>query len=171
MLRTKIATLGVRTFMPGKLGPGFHLRRFNPSFEAVGIVLDYVSRVPPFAKYPAGTLIAAVKYQILNGCHVAGFNEKKLVGYCGWLQITKADGENWIQGKGELKPVNAREADAVAVHIVRIDERSVVLPLIRACRNLEAKKRVFFQRDYTAGGQAIKRRSVMNVESRNAEPG
>ena len=28
--------------MPRKLGPGFHLRRFKPNFEAVGIVADYV---------------------------------------------------------------------------------------------------------------------------------
>jgi hypothetical protein len=149
--------------MPRKLGPGFHLRRFNPSFEAVGIVADFVSRVPPFEGYGAGALITALKYQILNGCHVAGFDGETLIGYCGWLQITKAEGEEWMQGNGELRPAPPSESDAVALHIVRIDEQSAVLPLIRACRTLEAKKRVFFKRDYVAGGHAAKRSSVLNV--------
>jgi hypothetical protein len=90
--------------MPRKLSPGFHLRRFKPSFEAVGVVADFVSRVPPFEGYGAGTLITALKYQILNGCHVAGFDGETLIGYCGWLQITKAEGEDWMQGSGELRP-------------------------------------------------------------------
>ncbi len=154
--------------MPRKLGPGFHLRRFKPSFEAVGIVADYVSRVPPFEGYAAGTLLTAVKYQILNGCHVAGFDGETLVGYCGWLQITKAEGEEWMQGNGELRPAPPSESDAVALHIVRIDEQSAVLPLIRACRDLEAKKRVFFKRDYVAGGHAAKRSSVLNVGFKSA---
>ena len=126
--------------------------------------MDFVSRVPPFEGYPAGTLITAVKYQILNGCHVAGFNDETLIGYCGWLQITKAEGEDWMKGNGELRPAPPSESDAVALNIVRIDEQSAVLPLIRACRASEAKKRVFFKRDYVAGGHAAKRSSVMNVE-------
>ena len=149
--------------MPRKLGPGFHLRRFKPSFEAVGIVIDFVSRVPPFDSYPAGRLITAVKYQILNGHHVAGFDGETLIGYCGWLRITAAEGEEWLQGKGELRPVHPSEYDAVALHIVRIEDEAAVLPLIRACRTLEAKKRVFFKRDYVAGAHAEKRTSVMNV--------
>jgi hypothetical protein len=86
--------------MPRKLGPGFHLRRFKPSFEAVGIVADYVSRVPPFEGYAAGTLLTAVKYQILNGCHVAGFDGETLIGYCGWLQITKGKARNGCKAAG-----------------------------------------------------------------------
>ena len=58
--------------------------------------------MPPFEGYPAGTLITAVKYQILNGCHVAGFNDGTLIGYCGWLQITKAEGDDWMKGTGSL---------------------------------------------------------------------
>jgi hypothetical protein len=149
--------------MPRKLGSGFHLRRFKPSFEAVGIVADFVSRAAPFDAYSAGALITALKYHIVNGCHVAGFDGETLIGYCGWLQITEAEGEDWLRGNGELRPVHPSESDAVALHIVRIDEQSAVLPLIRACRNLEAKKRVFFKRDYVPGGHTAKRSSVMNV--------
>lgn len=132
--------------------------------EAVGIVIDFVSRVPPFDGYPAGRLITAVKYQIVNGCHVAGFDGETLIGYCGWLRITKAEGDEWLQGTGELRPVHPSESDAVALHIVRIEDEAAVLPLIRACRTLEAKKRVFFKRDYVAGAHTEKRISVMNVD-------
>ena len=79
----------------------------------------------------ARTLLTAVKYQILNGCHVAGFDGETLIGYCGWLQITKAEGEEWMQGNGELRPAPPSGSDVLALHIVRIDGTIGPLPLIR----------------------------------------
>jgi hypothetical protein len=46
-------------------------------------VVDFVSRVPPIVNCPSGPLITAVKYQIVNGYHVAGFDGETLNGYCG----------------------------------------------------------------------------------------
>jgi hypothetical protein len=141
----------------------FQIRRFKPSFEALGIVVDYVSRVAPFDGYQAKTLVRAVEYQIVNGFHVAGFSGETLVGYCGWLQITRDDGELWLAGNAELKPAPPTASDAVALHIVRIDERAAARLLIRACRNLEPKKRVYFKREYAFGSRETRRNTVMNL--------
>src|SRR5438128_7179769 len=103
------------------------LRRFKLSFEAVGIVADYVSRVSPFDAFAAGPLLTAVKYQILNGYHVAGFSGETLIGYCGWLQVARREAELWLEDRGELKPARPEDADAVALHIVRIDHPGAVL--------------------------------------------
>jgi hypothetical protein len=139
------------------------LRRFKPSFEAVGIVADYVSRVSPFDTFAAGPLLTTLKYQILNGYHVAGFRDETLIGYCGWLQVARREAELWLKEQGELKPAQPERADAVALHIVRIDHPGAVLPLIRACRKSEPGKRVFFKRDYMGQAGATRRSSVMNV--------
>jgi len=150
--------------MPNEL-LNLNLRRFKPSFEAVGIVADYISRVSPFNAFAAGTLLTAVKYQILNGYHVAGFSDETLIGYCGWLQVARREAELWLKERGELKPARPEDADAVALHIVRIDHPGAVLPLIRACRKSEPKKQVFFRRDYMARSNATRRSSVMNISS------
>jgi hypothetical protein len=143
----------------------YQLRRFKPSFEAVGILIDFLSRKAPFDQFRAGPLVTALKYQIVNSHHVSAFRGEALIGYAGWLQITSAHGELWLQDKVDLKPVSLDRADAVALTIVRVDEPAAVRPLIRACRILEPGKRVFFKRDYAETTPATRRNTVMNVSS------
>jgi hypothetical protein len=146
--------------------PGsFEIRRFTPSFEALGIVVDFLSRKAPFDQFRAGHLVTALKHQIAQGYHVCGFRGEVLVGYCGWLQITRELGELWLLDQAELKPVPPERADAVALTLVRVDEPAAVRPLIRACRRLEPAKRVFFRRDYANRLHATRRNTVMNVSS------
>src|SRR5262245_6605735 len=110
---------------------GYQLRRFTPSFEALGIVIDFLSRKPPFDQFRAGHLVTAIKHQVAQGHHVCGFRGEVLVGYCGWLHITREAGELWLLDQAELKPIPPERADAVALTLVRIDEPAAVRPLIR----------------------------------------
>jgi hypothetical protein len=142
---------------------GYQMRRFTPSFEALGIVVDFLSRKAPFDQFRAGAVVTAIKHQLAQGHHVCGFRGEVLVGYCGWLHITRELGELWLLDQAELKPVAPDRADAVALTLVRIDEPAAVRPLIRACRTLEPGKRVFFRRDYANRLQATRRNTVMNV--------
>jgi hypothetical protein len=143
----------------------YQLRQFKPSFEAVGILIDFLTRKPPFDRFAAGALVTTLKYQVTNGFHVAAFRGETLVGYCGWLRIMAGDGEHWVRERGDLRPAANERADAVALDIVRVDEPQAVRPLIRACRRLEAGKRVFFKRDYLDATHASRRNTVMNVPS------
>jgi hypothetical protein len=141
----------------------YQIRQFTPSFEALGIVIDFLSRKPPFDRFRAGHLVTALKYQIAQGRHVCGFRGETLIGYCGWLQVTCELGQQWLLEQAELEPVAPDRADAVALTLVRVDEPAAVRPLIRACRTIERGKRVFFRRDYTDGWHAARRNSVMNI--------
>jgi len=125
---------------------GYEMRRFTPSFEALGIVIDFLSRKAPFDQFRAGHLVTALKHQIAQGHHVCAFRGEVLVGYCGWLQVTCELGELWLLDQAELKPVPPERADAVALTLVRVDEPAAVRPLIRACRRLEPAKRVLCER-------------------------
>jgi hypothetical protein len=147
----------------------YQLRQFKPSFEAVGILIDFLTRKPPFDRFAAGTLVTTLKYQVTNGFHVSAFRGETLIGYCGWLRIMAGDGALWVREQSDLRPAPNDRADAVALDIVRVDEPEAVRPLIRACRRLEAGKRVFFKRDYLDATQASRRSTVMNV--RSADPG
>jgi hypothetical protein len=74
-----------------------------------------------------------------------------MIGYCGWVLITKEIGDQWF--RGEVGPYGlpaapADQADAGALTIVRIVEPKLVLPLMRECRKLNPGKRVYIRRDY-----------------------
>jgi hypothetical protein len=143
----------------------YELRRFVPSYEAFGILVDFLAEKPPFDRFRAGKLAAALRHQIANGHHVAAFRAETLVGYGGWLPITDAMGEAWQKGAGGLSPVPPEQQDAVALTIVRVEEKAVLLPLIRACRRLEPDKRVFFKREYFEAERAPRRSAVWNLPS------
>lgn len=139
-------------------------RRLRSSYEALGLVVDFLTRAPPFDGYRAGYLAAAIKHQLATGCHVAAVHEGQLVGYAGWIRIEGAAGEAWRLGDlAELAAVPAPDYDAVALTLVRAEAREAVSGLIRACRRAEAGRRVFFKRDYAAGVRIERRNTVFNA--------
>ena len=145
----------------------FQFRRFTPSFEALGIVVDFLSREAPYDEFRAGKLVTALKHQVMHGHHVCGFRGERLVGYCGWLPISGELGRLWVQGKAELAPVPADQADAVALTTIRVDDPKVMPPLIRASRKLHYGKRVFYLGRISSAGQRSpqRRESVFNFRS------
>jgi hypothetical protein len=143
----------------------YEFRRFVPSYEALGILLDFLVLAPPFDGMRAGKLLPALRHQIANGHHIAAFRGETLVGYAGWLPITEAMGEAWRRGAGELAPAEPGTDDAVALTTVRTEEPAVLLPLIRACRKQEPGKRVYINRDYTESARPQRRNAVLNRTS------
>lgn len=121
---------------PGRAGP-YQLRKFKPNFEALGLVLEFLARKPPFADCVLGHVIPAVRYQI-------------------------AMGEQWLRG-GELRPGTGPETDAVALTIVRTDEPAALRHLIRACRNAGPGKRFFFKREYASGLRRTRYQSIRDI--------
>jgi hypothetical protein len=143
----------------------FQIRRFKPGFDALGILVDFLTRAPPFDSFRAGPFVTALKHQLARGHHVSAFRGEALVGYCGWLPITSALGERWLAGEAELEPAEAERSDAVALTIVRVEDRAALRPLIRASRKLEAGKPVYFRRDY-ANARARRWNRVANLTKR-----
>ena len=121
------------------------------SMEALGLVMSFVAREPPFSEYRAGRLVAALKHQLSTRNHVCLLKDETLVGYCGWLRITVEQGESWLKGEGTLRPVDPARADAFALTIVSVASNDYLMPIIRACRRLHPDQRVFFKRDTAAG--------------------
>jgi hypothetical protein len=140
------------------LGAGsYEIRIFKPGFDALGIVVDFVTRTPPFDRFPAGALVAALKFQIAHGEHVSAFRGETLVGYFGWLPITRAVGEAWLAGKAELAAVESARADAVVLTVARVADPAALPSLVRALRKRGSGKFVYFRRDYLGGPRAHRR--------------
>ena len=153
--------------MSSQQDSAFQIRRFTPSFEALGIIVDFITRDRPFNEFRAGQLVTALKHQVSHGHHVCAFRGEQLVGYCGWLPISEALGRSLVQGKAELAPVLADQADAVALTTIRVDDPKVMQPLIRASRKLHYGKRVFYLGRTSSAGQRSpqRRESVLNFRS------
>ena len=146
----------------------YQSRRFAQSYEALGIVAEFVTREKPFNEYRAGKLLIALKHQIAHGHHVCVFRGETLVAYSGWLPITEELGRLWIAGKATLVPVALEHSDAVAVTVFRVEDPKAMRHLTRASRRLiGAGKRVFYLgRVFSSGGRLPRRReSVLIVPS------
>ena len=154
-------------------GAECRLQRFVANAEAVGAVIDFLSRDKPFSEFRVGVLVPAVKEQLVRQLHVCALRGNVLVGYCGWVLITTEMGELWVKGQAQLKAVPADRADARALTIVRVEEPSMVRPLLRAARQLNPGKRVFIRRDYGDAQRTAKAKqtSVLNVSLPQAQPG
>lgn len=132
------------------------------NFESFGAVVDFLSRRAPFTTNRVGPFIRAIRRQILKGEHVAAFDGEMLVGYAGWLPTTRAVAEAWLEDGGELRPAD-RDADAVALTIVAVDDPGLTLGLMRAAREINPGLRVFFKRSYADGSRAARKSQVLNV--------
>lgn len=135
--------------------------QLRAGMEALGVVMSFVCREQPFSEFRAGTIMAALQHQLSNRCHLCLVQEERLVAYAGWLPIRASDGERWLRGEAELKPVPAAEADAVALTILSVAAPALIPVLLRACRPMARQCTVYFKRDY-GGGRMKKSRIVID---------
>ena len=125
--------------------------QLRPTMEALGIVLSFLCRSSPYADFRAAKIIQAVQHQLSTRSHVCLVEDERIVAYAGWLPVSAADAERWLEGEHSLKPVPSDSTDAVALAIVSAAERRLVPQLIRACRTLAPQRNIYFKRDYSGG--------------------
>ena len=142
--------------------------QLHGSFEAFGVVFDYLSRTDPFTRFEAGHFATIIRQQLKRGHHLVAMQEKTIVGYVGWLLTTKEIGDLWQQELGKLKPVAEEKCDAAALTVVSASDRAVLLRLIRGARTLNPGKRVYFKRQYDDERKGTRKASVKNAMSSTA---
>ena len=139
------------------------IMQLHGSFEAFGVVFDYLSRTDPFTRFQVGHFSSIIRQQLKNGCHLVAMEEQIVVGYVGWLLTTKEIGDLWEKNLGKLTPVAEGKSDSAALTVVASRDRSVLLRLIRGARTLNPGKRVYFKREYDSEGKSTRKSSVANV--------
>jgi hypothetical protein len=137
------------------------------SFDALGAVLDFLAVDKVFGAMPSSELVMLVKHQLARKCQICALRGKVMVGYCGWVLMTKETGDRWFRGEvGQygLPTAPPDRADAAALTIVRILEPNLVLPLMRECRRLNPGVRVYIRREY-GDSKKPRRQSYVRVRS------
>lgn len=122
------------------------LVRLRPDFEALGMVLDLLSRTPPFAQYDLDQISAAIRMQLKQQHHVAALEGGQLIGYMGWLLTTAEIARRWAEDEGPLRPMPPEQADAVCVTILASPNSRVLRRLVSQGRAQYATIPVFFKR-------------------------
>ena len=138
--------------------PALKIQPFRFSHEALGAVFDYVANTKAFARFEAAVLVRALRQQLTFEQNMFAHREGTLVGYCGWLLTDMKSGEIWLESEAAVRPLP--EAEAALLTIVRADETRVLRALIRRCRTLYPRKRIFFKRVYGDGARRERRDSV-----------
>jgi hypothetical protein len=121
------------------------------NYDALGAVLNFLVSEKVFGRVPSSELVTLIKYQLARRCQICALRGKRMVGYCGWVLITKETGDKWFRaeiGEHGIPAAPPDRADAAALTLVRILEPNLVLPLIRECRRLHPGKRVYIRRSY-----------------------
>jgi hypothetical protein len=138
--------------------------QLNGTYEAFGLVMDFLCRIQPFAGFEAKALADAVTQQLRRSLHLVAMCDRRVVGYAGWLMTTPEIGQRWLEGTGPLTPKHGPEAVVAALTIVTAPERSTVTRLIRGARNAVPKGcRIVFKRGGENTGRSAKKATVISL--------
>ena len=142
--------------------------QLHGSFEAFGVVFDYLSRTDPFTRFEVGHFSSIIRQQLKTAHHLVAMDGKTIVGYVGWILTTKEIGDLWQKANGKLTPVAEGKANSAALTVVASRDRSILFRLIRGARTLNPGKRVYFKREYDNEGKSTRKSSVANVAPKSA---
>jgi hypothetical protein len=143
--------------------PSLEIRTLGPSFEAMGLVLDLMSRHPPFDQYRLARIAAVIRHQLDSGANVAAIDGTgRLVGYAGWAHVLAVSAPLWIEDRGPLQIVD-HPTGAVALTIVVSALPASIAPMIRRARQLNPGVQVFFKRSYETDLKLPRKTSVANT--------
>ena len=135
------------------------------SFEAFGMVMDFMSVSDVFATFELGTLAGVVRRQLRDGNNLAGISDNQIVGYAGWLHTNESIGEEWMESRAVLRPLPESESDAAALTVVAVSDPKVTTRLMRGARELNKGKRIFFKRGYDGVVRPDRKSNVLNVNT------
>ncbi len=142
--------------------PSLDIRTLGPSFEETGMVLDLLSRHPPFAQYRLDKISAAIRHQLASRFNVGAIDSTgTLVGYVGWAHALTVSATLWIENRGPLQ-VTDHPTDAIALTIVVSAQPASIAAMIRRARLLNPGVRVYFKRSYGSDLRLPRKTSVAN---------
>ncbi len=154
---------------PASAGSPISIIHLNPSFEAFGLVLDFLSRVAPFSTFEVETLANVIRMQLRDSYHLAAMQGSVMIGYAGWLRTTTAEANAWTEGRGILIARHGPDADAAALTVFAVTDPEATRRLIHGARELNKGVRVFFKRELTTSGTIPRKASVLNFQRDDAE--
>lgn len=138
-----------------------------PSYEAFGMVMDFLAESDVFANFELAAIARVVRRQLKDGNNLAGTKDNQIVGYAGWLHTDIATGEEWMEDRAILKPLYGDAVEAAALTVFATADPAMTRRLIRGARELNKGKRVFFKRGYDGVVRPDRKNTVLNVSKKS----
>ena len=139
--------------------PPFQIFQFEPTYEAFGMITDFLAQYSPFADFELGPYSRSIQMQLRQKRNLGALRGGVLVGYAGWLMTTPVIAQAWINGTGKLKPARGPDAEAAVLTTVAVSDPGCTPLLIRRARELNPGRRAYFKRGAEATG--VRKNSVL----------
>jgi hypothetical protein len=136
------------------------------TYEAFGLVMDFLARVQPFSDFQVGKFAAVIQQQLASGHNLAALDaNQQMVGYAGWIHTSSVSAEQWMADNGPLQPLDGQTHDAAALTVVAATDSRATPRLMRGARSLNPGVRVYFKRGYDGEVRGPKKVSVLNFST------
>ena len=147
---------------PETADPEYRIAVLDRSYPALGMVLDLLSRHPPFSDSRLDQIVKTIGKQLKAGRNVAAVSpQNALVAYVGWVPTLRASAELWIEDRGPLRVLD-QPSDAVAITVVVSESPSITKALIRRAREMSPNMHWYFKRSYGGQFRASRKQALFN---------
>jgi tetratricopeptide (TPR) repeat protein len=156
---------------PSSAADGIRLSAWKPNDNSasLGLAVEFLSKMPAFAKLQFGEWSQVLFYQVTRGHFFFVVDQDRRVrGFLGWALTERALAEQWVEGRAGLRNDQCREGDYVIINAFAAETDDANHFIVDTMRGLFASKRsLYFKRHYPDGRTRPARLSVNDFVSRH----
>jgi hypothetical protein len=115
---------------------------FNP--YSLGMILEFLSRFPPFAAFEVSPLVNAISFQLGTGSNLLASQNDEIIAYLGWIPTTVPVAKAWMRTGELLTPSD--NGDAIAITVMATSDPAIMLSLIRTAKSRHSYTNVYWRR-------------------------
>jgi Flp pilus assembly protein TadD len=125
----------------------------NDPAAALGLAVEFLSRMPAFAKLQFGEWSQVLFYQVARGHFFFVVDQGKRVrGFLGWALTDEAMAEQWVDGRAGLRNDQCRDGDCVIINAFASETAETKRFIMETMRRLFFDRRsLYFKRHYPDG--------------------
>jgi hemolysin-activating ACP:hemolysin acyltransferase len=129
---------------------------------ALGLAVEFLSKMPAFARLQFGEWSQVLLYQVARGHFFFVVDrDRRVRGFLGWALTSQALAEQWVEGLAGLRNEECREGDCVIINAFAAEPGGANRFMVDTMRKLFASKRtLYFKRHYRDGRTRPTRLSV-----------
>ncbi len=140
---------------------GLRCIRLDEPYKALGLAVNMLAKVEPYAHYCMDGLIPTVMAEIQRGHYCFTLQDKRVLGYAGWALCTPEVARAWVEGRYKPNSAECLNGSAPVLVTFHSKSRTATFVQIRYLRSLYPGQEVFFRRDYANG--RWRQTKVLNV--------
>jgi hemolysin-activating ACP:hemolysin acyltransferase len=132
-----------------------HLSAWRPKdpAAALGLAVEFLSKMPAFAKLQFGEWSQVLFYQVARGHFFFVVDQDRRVrGFLGWALTNQALAEQWVQDRAGLRNEQCLDGDCVIINAFAaetIDANRLICDTMR--RLFASRRTLYFKRHYADG--------------------